>query len=100
MPELPELEVVRDVLGRRVVGQTITGIEIIGSALVLRDLTNAGFAQALTSARIDGVKRRGKFLVFTLADASGRSPIALVGANQRITNFCRMCQPGGLIKGM
>ncbi|MBI5567181.1 MAG: hypothetical protein HY870_19945, partial [Chloroflexi bacterium] len=28
------------------------------------------------------------------------TPISLVGANQRITNFCRMCQPGGLIKGM
>jgi formamidopyrimidine-DNA glycosylase len=28
------------------------------------------------------------------------TPISLVGANQRITNFCRTCQPGGLIKGM
>ena len=26
--------------------------------------------------------------------------ISLIGANQRITNFCRTCQPGGLIKGM
>lgn len=26
--------------------------------------------------------------------------ISLIGANQRITNFCRQCQPGGLIKGM
>jgi formamidopyrimidine-DNA glycosylase len=26
--------------------------------------------------------------------------ISLVGANQRITNFCRQCQPGGLIRGM
>jgi formamidopyrimidine-DNA glycosylase len=26
--------------------------------------------------------------------------ISLIGANQRITNFCRNCQPGGLIKGM
>ncbi|HLF26295.1 MAG TPA: zinc finger domain-containing protein [Anaerolineae bacterium] len=28
------------------------------------------------------------------------APISLVGANQRITNFCRTCQPGGLITGM
>jgi formamidopyrimidine-DNA glycosylase len=28
------------------------------------------------------------------------TPISLVGANQRITNFCRTCQPGGLTKGM
>jgi formamidopyrimidine-DNA glycosylase len=26
--------------------------------------------------------------------------ISLIGANQRITNFCCTCQPGGLIKGM
>jgi formamidopyrimidine-DNA glycosylase len=26
--------------------------------------------------------------------------ISLIGANQRITNFCRTCQPGGLLKGM
>jgi formamidopyrimidine-DNA glycosylase len=24
------------------------------------------------------------------------TPISLVSANQRITNFCRKCQPGGL----
>jgi formamidopyrimidine-DNA glycosylase len=28
------------------------------------------------------------------------APISIVSANQRITNFCRTCQPGGLIKGM
>ena len=28
------------------------------------------------------------------------TPISVVGANQRITNFCRTCQPGGLLKGM
>jgi formamidopyrimidine-DNA glycosylase len=28
------------------------------------------------------------------------TPISMIGANQRITNFCRTCQPGGLIKGM
>ena len=26
--------------------------------------------------------------------------ISLIGANQRLTSFCRTCQPGGLIKGM
>jgi formamidopyrimidine-DNA glycosylase len=26
--------------------------------------------------------------------------ISVVSANERITNFCRSCQPGGLIKGM
>jgi formamidopyrimidine-DNA glycosylase len=28
------------------------------------------------------------------------TPISLVGAGQRITNFFPACQPGGLTKGM
>ena len=28
------------------------------------------------------------------------SAISVVGANRKITNFCRTCQPGGLIRGM
>ncbi|MCB0063640.1 MAG: hypothetical protein KDE19_16065, partial [Caldilineaceae bacterium] len=28
------------------------------------------------------------------------NPISEVKANQRITNFFRFCQPGGLLKGM
>jgi formamidopyrimidine-DNA glycosylase len=41
MPELPELEVIRDVLQRRIVGQSIQNIEVIapGGAVVIRDLT-------------------------------------------------------------
>ena len=68
MPELPELEVVREVLQRRVVGQAITAVDVIppGGAVVVRDLTQAGFAAALTGATITGLARRGKYLVFTL----------------------------------
>ena len=28
------------------------------------------------------------------------TPISEITANQRITSFCRTCQPGGLIRGM
>ncbi len=67
MPELPELEVVAEVLQRRVVGQTIVAVEMLpGSAIVARDLTHDGFAEALTGATIASVARRGKFLVFGL----------------------------------
>ncbi len=67
MPELPELEVVREVLQRRVVGQSITDVQVIppGGPIVVRDLTGRGFEQALKEARIAGIERRGKFLVFT-----------------------------------
>ena len=68
MPELPELEVVRDVLQHRVVGATIERVEIVppGGAIVVRDLTHGDFAAALTGATISAVARRGKFLVFSL----------------------------------
>jgi formamidopyrimidine-DNA glycosylase len=67
MPELPELEVVREVLVRRVVGQTIVGADVIppGGPIVVRDLTGRGFAAAVAGAAIAAVDRRGKFLLFT-----------------------------------
>lgn len=71
MPELPELEAVRDVLAQRVVGRTITSAEVAGSALVIRDLSGEGFARALTGAGVRAVARRGKFLVFTLDARDG-----------------------------
>jgi formamidopyrimidine-DNA glycosylase len=44
MPELPELEVARDVLNRRIFGQTVTSAEVIppGGPIVVRDLTCEG----------------------------------------------------------
>jgi len=68
VPELPELEVVSEVLNRRVVGLTITAVQVApaGGAIVVRDLTHEGFVQSLTGKTINGVMRRGKFLVFTL----------------------------------
>ena len=69
MPELPELEVVKEVLQRRVVGTTIERAEIVppGGAIVVRDLTHGDFAAALTGATINAVTRRGKFLVFAFS---------------------------------
>ena len=72
MPELPELEVVREVLQRRVLGHTIVAAALIppGGPIVARDLTNNGFESSLTDCRIQAVQRRGKFLVLTLARAA------------------------------
>ncbi len=72
MPELPELEVVKEVLQRRVVGTAIEVVEVLppGGPLVVRDFTQAGFGQALTGATIRAVERRGKFLLFAIDPAS------------------------------
>jgi formamidopyrimidine-DNA glycosylase len=92
MPELPELEVVQEVLNRRIVGQTITGAEAIppGAAIVIRDLTGAGFGAALGGARSESVIRRGKFLVFALAQ--GGAPLWLV-INPKLTGRLQLCEP-------
>ncbi len=66
MPELPELEVVCEVLQRRVVGETIREVKVLppGGPIVVRDLTGQGFAAGLAGRTIQDVRRRGKFLIF------------------------------------
>lgn len=97
MPELPELDIVCEVLERRAIGREIAGVEIVqpGGAIAVRDLALAA-AGPLTTAALgrcfESVKRRGKFLVFGLGDAywmvinpklSGRLQLAAPGEKRR-----------------
>ncbi len=91
MPELPELEVVRDVLQRRVLGTTITGVEMLAdSAIVVRDLTQSGFVQTCGGAQIRSIARRGKFLVFALARREGAVFLVL---NPKLTGRLQLSAP-------
>lgn len=84
MPELPELEVVREVLQRRVLGRVITEVQVIppGGPIVIRDMTHSGIESALTRATISAIDRRGKFLVFFF----GPSPAQLfLAINPKLT---------------
>ena len=65
MPELPNIEIIREVLDPRLTGQTITSVEVV-RPLVVRDLTFQGFAKALTGQTISGVRWRGKVLLLPL----------------------------------
>ena len=171
MPELPELEVVREVLLRRVVDQHIAEVQVVppGGAIVVRDLTleqfrallkpfrgevkgvltrndaiagigNAYADEILWAAKLHPYRKRTSLsdeeiarlyeaIQSTLREAIAKVRIEMgenihlkpcdfmavhmqnnqpcprcgtlisqVSANQRITNFCRTCQPGGLIK--
>jgi formamidopyrimidine-DNA glycosylase len=97
MPELPELEVVCEVLNRRLPGQVITSAEIIppGGPIVVRDLTGLGFDVVMRAARIEGVARRGKFLIIPLSTTDDRrqtTPIWLV-INPKLTGRLQLCEP-------
>ncbi len=69
MPELPEVEtIVRD-LRRRVVGRAIGGVQIVpGSPSPVTGLSPAAFAGGLAGRRIEGIDRRGKYLLLALGD--------------------------------
>ncbi len=93
MPELPELEVVCEVLDRRVVGQAIHAVTVIppGGIIVVRDLTHAGFSAVLTGAAIESVRRRGKFLVFICQTSD--APVFLV-LNPKLTGRLQLAASG------
>jgi formamidopyrimidine-DNA glycosylase len=92
MPELPELEVICEVLQRRVAGQAITDVKIIppGGPIVVRDLTLKGFETTLIGATIQGVARRGKFLIFSMR--VDRPPLYLA-LNPKLTGRLQLADP-------
>jgi formamidopyrimidine-DNA glycosylase len=65
MPELPDLEVIKEFLQPRLMGQTIAEAEAL-RPLIVRDLSGEGLAAGVAGRSICGVWRRGKFLVLVL----------------------------------
>jgi formamidopyrimidine-DNA glycosylase len=67
VPELPEVETVRDGLERHIVGRTIESVTVLHPRPVRRDVRGpAGFAAELTGRRFVAARRRGKYLWFPL----------------------------------
>jgi formamidopyrimidine-DNA glycosylase len=63
VPELPEVEVVRDGLERHVVDARIVAVEVLHPRPVRREPGGpVAFASALAGRRITGARRRGKYL--------------------------------------
>ncbi len=90
MPELPELEVIREVLERRLVGRRIQSVIVSpkGGPILIRDLTGSGFAAVLEGKKVAGVIRRGKFLLFTLTP--GEFTLAI---NPKLSGRLQLCEP-------
>lgn len=95
MPELPELEIVRDVLARRVVGKTIERVELLQpvAGLVVRDLTGRGFVETLTGATMIAAARRGKFILLEFSTLQPPiAPVYLV-INPKLTGRLQLATP-------
>ncbi|RZU61555.1 bifunctional DNA-formamidopyrimidine glycosylase/DNA-(apurinic or apyrimidinic site) lyase [Zhihengliuella halotolerans] len=72
MPELPEAEVVRRGLARWVVGRRLDEVTVLDARSLRRhDDGVASFVSELTGSRVLAAVRRGKFLWFPLAGATG-----------------------------
>ena len=63
MPEIPDLEIIKEILERKALGRTIVGAEIV-RPLVLRNLDPTLDTESfLVDRTIEAVERRGKFLI-------------------------------------
>lgn len=65
MPELPDLQVIREFLAPRITGQAITSVEV-RRPLIVRNLVGGEPAGHLIGRRFSAVNRRGKFLLLEL----------------------------------
>ncbi|WP_092486300.1 bifunctional DNA-formamidopyrimidine glycosylase/DNA-(apurinic or apyrimidinic site) lyase [Desulfoscipio geothermicus] len=65
MPELPEVETVKKTLEKKLVGLTITGVEIF-MPKIIRDPAPDKFAMEVTGNKISRLGRRGKYLLIHL----------------------------------
>jgi len=65
MPELPEVETIKNELLPHIVGHPITGVTLFWEGIV-RQPSVEEFRSHLVGQRITGIARRGKYLIFSL----------------------------------
>jgi formamidopyrimidine-DNA glycosylase len=69
MPELPEVETIRQGLDRWVSGRTIASVDVLHPRAVRRHVAGpADFAAAVAGRTVTGIRRRGKYLWLPLDD--------------------------------
>jgi len=69
MPELPDLEMIREFLAPRIVGVPIVSVQV-RRPIVVRNLLSGDMADHLVGRRFTDVRRRGKFLLLPLHDGA------------------------------
>lgn len=72
MPELPEVETVREGIAEHSVGRPVRAVRVVDARSLRRHLPGpAHFEAALTGRALCGAYRRGKYLWLTLSEADG-----------------------------
>jgi len=66
MPELPEVETVKNELAPYVIGRCVSGITLLWEGIVKEPSVDE-FRSRLIGQRITGIARRGKYLIFSLS---------------------------------
>ncbi|MGH9183299.1 MAG: bifunctional DNA-formamidopyrimidine glycosylase/DNA-(apurinic or apyrimidinic site) lyase [Acidimicrobiales bacterium] len=66
MPELPEVETLRRDLDKEVVGRRIRDVEVLGMRAIRRHPNKRHFVSKLEGRKLARVKRKGKYLLFSL----------------------------------
>lgn len=65
MPELPEVETVRQIIAPQIAERKIAAVEVLHNHVIAHPDTES-FCGGLTGQRFSGMDRRGKFLIFNL----------------------------------
>ena len=78
MPELPDIEALRlYLLDQGILGRSLSGVTVLWHRAVRRPSSEA-FVERATGCRIDGLRRRAKYLVFKLHRASGEPDLSMI----------------------
>lgn len=93
MPELPEVETIRQGLRRRVVGKHITGVDIRKKKMVRGSVP--GFIRAVRGQKITSIGRRGKLLTFQIGDTERYILLHLKMTGQLIYKSKKVLVAGG-----
>lgn len=80
MPEIAEVETVKRILQKKVIGKTITAVEIIYPKTVINDLEE--FKSKIINQTITDVQRQGKWLIFEMTDLYLLSHLRMEGRYQ------------------
>ena len=77
MPELPEVETVRNTLKHFVLNQKIENVEVFYDSIITGDTSE--FKSSVSNNRIVDIQRKGKYLIFILDDCAFVSHLRMEG---------------------